>query len=146
MALFFTKNLYFRIKNFFMTPFFTQLVLSHASDNTTSRNIGGTDAWSVGTVPHLKFWGDRPPVPPKSPPMHSSALLLRSTFRWPSDLWTSDLHELSDSCTTYLVWLSGNHSPLPPGMPCPGEPTGHHQDVRTRQLALRPAHTLCQLS
>jgi len=30
-----------------MTPYFTQFVLSHASDNTTSRNIGGTDARAV---------------------------------------------------------------------------------------------------
>src|SRR6218665_182798 len=29
-------------------------------DNTTSQNIGGTDAWAV---PHLKFGGDRPPSP-----------------------------------------------------------------------------------
>ena len=43
-----------------MTPFFTLFVLSRASDNTTSQNIGGTDAWAV---PHLTFWGDRPPVP-----------------------------------------------------------------------------------
>jgi len=41
-----------------MTPFFNQFALSHASDNTTSRNIGGTDA---GTVPHLKFGGDHLP-------------------------------------------------------------------------------------
>src|SRR6218665_140184 len=27
----------------------------------TSLNIGGTNAWAV---PHLKFWGDRPPSPP----------------------------------------------------------------------------------
>jgi len=27
-----------------MTPFFIHFVLSHASDNTTSRNIGETDA------------------------------------------------------------------------------------------------------
>ena len=66
MALFFTKNLYFRTRNSFMTPFLTQFVLSHASDNTTSRNIGGTDAWGV---PHLTFLGDRPPVLPKSLPM-----------------------------------------------------------------------------
>ena len=39
--------------------FFTQFVLSHASDNTTSQNIGGTDAWAV---PHLKFRA-HPPVP-----------------------------------------------------------------------------------
>jgi len=44
-----------------MTPFFTQFVLSHASDNTTSQNIGETDAW---VVPHLKFWRDRPPSSP----------------------------------------------------------------------------------
>jgi len=68
MVLFFTKNLYFRSKNSFMTPFFTQFVLSHASDNTTSRNIGGTGAWAVPTT---NFGGDRPP---KSPPMHPSAL------------------------------------------------------------------------
>ena len=41
-------------KNFFMTPFFTLFVFSRASDNTTSENIGGTDAWAV---PHLKFLG-----------------------------------------------------------------------------------------
>src|SRR6218665_3239021 len=42
-------------------------MLSRASDNTTSPNIGGTDAWAV---PHLKFfWGDRPPSPPRSPPL-----------------------------------------------------------------------------
>jgi len=34
-------------------------MFSHASNNTTSPNIGGTDAWAV---PHLKFWGDRPQV------------------------------------------------------------------------------------
>jgi len=48
-----------------MTLFYS-FVLSHASNNTTSQNIGGTDAW---TVPHLKFWRDRPSSPPKSPPM-----------------------------------------------------------------------------
>ena len=31
-----------------------------ASDNTTSQNIGGTDAWAV---PNLKFWGTRSPSP-----------------------------------------------------------------------------------
>src|SRR6218665_1713092 len=32
--------------------FFTLFILSRASDNTTSQNIGGTDAWAV---PHLKL-------------------------------------------------------------------------------------------
>src|SRR6218665_82910 len=42
-------------------PFFTLFILSRTSDNTTSQNIGGTNAWAV---PHLKFGGDRPPSPP----------------------------------------------------------------------------------
>ena len=59
----------FQNKKFFRYTFFTQFVLSHASDNTTSPNIGVTDTWAV---PHLTFfWGDRPPVLPKSPPMRS---------------------------------------------------------------------------
>ena len=45
----------------FMTPFFTLFVLSHASDNAASQNIGETDAWAVS---HLKFWGDSPPRSP----------------------------------------------------------------------------------
>src|SRR6218665_1164912 len=43
------------------TQFFTLFMLSRTSDNTTSQNIGGTNAWAS---PHLKFWGDRPPQPP----------------------------------------------------------------------------------
>jgi len=51
----------------FMTPFFTLFVLSRASDNTTSQNIEGTDAWAV---PHLTFLGGTvPPVLPRSPPL-----------------------------------------------------------------------------
>ena len=60
MTLFFTNNLYLRTKNSFITLFFNQFVLCHASNNTISPNIGRTDAW---TVPHLKFWGNRPPIP-----------------------------------------------------------------------------------
>src|SRR6218665_3416902 len=44
-------------KNSLMTPLFNLFVLSRASDNTTSQNIGGTDA-------NLKFFGGTvPPVP-----------------------------------------------------------------------------------
>src|SRR6218665_1593145 len=55
-------------KNSFMTPFFNLFVLSRASDNTTSQNIGGR---MHGPFPHLKFFGDRPPVSPtcRSPPL-----------------------------------------------------------------------------
>ena len=57
------KNLYFR-RNSMMTPFLlnsyfrthsTTLLLKIV--NTTSQNIGGTDAWAV---PHLKFGGPFP--------------------------------------------------------------------------------------
>src|SRR6218665_525800 len=34
-------------------------ILSHASSNTTSRNIGRTDTWAV---PHLKFWEGPSPL------------------------------------------------------------------------------------
>src|SRR6218665_4076534 len=43
------------------TPFFTLLILSRASDNTTSLNIG--EGPMHGPSPHLKFGGP----PPQSP-------------------------------------------------------------------------------
>src|SRR6218665_2010557 len=57
------KNHYFRKEFLDKTNFFTLFVLSRASDNTTSLNIGGTNAWAVL---HLKFWRDRSPVLPRS--------------------------------------------------------------------------------
>ena len=58
----------FTMLNVVYDPFLTrktffysvQFILSHASDNTTYQNIGGTNAWAV---PHLKVWGTVPPVP-----------------------------------------------------------------------------------
>ena len=47
--------------------FNTLFVLSRASNNTTSQNIGGR---MHGPYPHLNFFGGRPPVPFRSPPMH----------------------------------------------------------------------------
>src|SRR6218665_3094280 len=39
------------------------------------------------------------------------------------------------------VWGPGNHPPFPSGVPCPGGPPGRPRpDMRTQQLALRPAH------
>src|SRR6218665_1053887 len=61
-------------------PFFTLFILSRTSDNTTSPNIGGTNAWAV---PHLKIWGDRPPQSP---------LGLRPWLYWQMD-------ERKDKCT-----------------------------------------------
>src|SRR6218665_883745 len=60
------KPLYFR-KNSFMTPFFTLFVLSRASDNTSSQNIGGYGC--MGRPPPQIFWGTVTPVPPMSPPL-----------------------------------------------------------------------------
>src|SRR6218665_1014799 len=45
-----------------MTPLFYSVVLSHASDNTTSRNIGRTDIWVVPP----QILGDLPPSAPLS--------------------------------------------------------------------------------
>src|SRR6218665_3776164 len=47
-------------------PFFTLFILSLTSDNTTSQNIGGTNAWAV---PTSNFGGTVPSVPPRSPPL-----------------------------------------------------------------------------
>src|SRR6218665_2448802 len=68
MILFLTKNLYFtnNKKILHLILFYCHFVLSHASLNTTSTNIRGTDAWAV---PHLKFFGEPSPSSPKSPPM-----------------------------------------------------------------------------
>jgi len=54
-----------------MTALFTLFILSRASGNTrpTSQNIGGMYAWAV---PRLKFWGDRPLSPPRSPTLNES--------------------------------------------------------------------------
>src|SRR6218665_1531141 len=48
------------------TPLFTLFILSRTSYNTTSQNIGGP---RHGPSPHLKFGEDRPPSPPRSPPL-----------------------------------------------------------------------------
>src|SRR6218665_2283365 len=50
----------FQKKNVLLDPFLGQSVLSHASNNTTSRNIGRTNAWAV---PTSNFGGDHPQSP-----------------------------------------------------------------------------------
>src|SRR6218665_3399998 len=47
--------------------FFTLFILSRVSENTTSQNIGGTNAWAV--PPPQISWGTSPSVPPRSPPL-----------------------------------------------------------------------------
>src|SRR6218665_2474 len=56
---FLTRTTAISEKILYDTFFFTLFVLSRTSDNTTSQNIGGTDAWAV---PHLKFLGRPSPV------------------------------------------------------------------------------------
>ena len=54
------KNFYFRTKISSLTPF-CQFVLCYASNNTTSREIGRTDAWAV--PPPQIFGGPFPQFP-----------------------------------------------------------------------------------
>src|SRR6218665_2301851 len=49
------------------TQFFTLFMLSRTSDNTTSQNIGGTNAWAVH-LPQI-LGGTVPPSHPRSPPL-----------------------------------------------------------------------------
>ena len=65
--------------------FFTLFILSRASDNTTSPNIGGTDAWAV---PPPEILRDRPPKV-STPACNRSTLqcqLHRQNFRFNSDI------------------------------------------------------------
>ena len=48
------KPLFHKRDPLYHTFFFTLFVFSRASDNTTSQNIGGKDAWAI---PLLKFGG-----------------------------------------------------------------------------------------
>jgi len=42
-----TKNFYFTARRSFWKPYFSQFLLCLTSNNSSSRNIGGTDAWAV---------------------------------------------------------------------------------------------------
>src|SRR6218665_3402375 len=64
--LFFTRKTTISEKNSLIRPFFTLFLLTRASDNTTFLNIGGP---MHGPTPTSNFWGDRPPSPPRSPPL-----------------------------------------------------------------------------
>src|SRR6218665_3317306 len=50
------------------TQFFTLFMLSRTSDNTTSQNIGGTNAWAV-PPPQIFLGGPSPQSSPRSPPL-----------------------------------------------------------------------------
>src|SRR6218665_1306629 len=64
---FFTRKKHCFRKEFLDNTFLkTLFVLSRASDNTTSQNIGGTDRLHIGRPPTSHFLEDRPP---RSPPL-----------------------------------------------------------------------------
>ena len=63
---FFTTKSPISTKNSLTTPIFPLFKLSRPYHNTTSQNIGGP---MHGPSPHLKFFGGRPPSPPRSPPL-----------------------------------------------------------------------------
>ena len=52
------------------TFFFTIFILSRTSDNNTSQNIGGTNAWAVSPTSNF---GGTVPQPPRFPPLASCA-------------------------------------------------------------------------
>src|SRR6218665_3057790 len=66
------QKLLFHHPKFLLSTFFSHFLLYLTSNKSSSRNIEGTDAWPV---PHFKFLGDRPPAPPKSPPVMSTCAL-----------------------------------------------------------------------
>ena len=61
---FYTGKITISEKNFSIRQFFTLFILSHTSDNTTSLNIGGTNAWAVPTS-NLGGPSPRGPSPPQ---------------------------------------------------------------------------------
>src|SRR6218665_3006695 len=68
MTLFLTKILYFRTINSSMTPFLVSSYFATHPITLLLEIFGGPDAWDVPSPQILG--GDRPPVSPKSPPIH----------------------------------------------------------------------------
>src|SRR6218665_305935 len=65
--LFFTRKTTISEKNSFMTAFFYSVhTFARIPQHYFSKHWG-TDAWAV---PPPQIFGDRPPIPPRSPPLH----------------------------------------------------------------------------
>src|SRR6218665_949963 len=62
------KNHYFRKEFLDKTFFYSVRTFARIRQHYFSK-YWGTNAWAV---PHLKFWGDRPPSSPRSPPLRDS--------------------------------------------------------------------------
>src|SRR6218665_861646 len=78
MTIFFPENLYFTKNipsslNFLLeTPLFSQFVLCHAPNNTTTRNIVGTDAWAVPPPQSLGRSSTQSPLSLRPWPKHKN--------------------------------------------------------------------------
>src|SRR6218665_3360272 len=72
--LFLTKTVNFRQKYSSLTHFLSQFVLCLTSNNSTSQNIGGTDARAV---PPPQIWGTVPKSPPMPPIQFGYRLFLQ---------------------------------------------------------------------
>src|SRR6218665_877191 len=72
IALFLTRKTSISEEKVLHDSVFTQFVYFHTHPITLLLQI--LEGRIHGPSPHLKFWGDLPPVLPKSPPMHRSKI------------------------------------------------------------------------
>jgi len=127
---FFTRKTPVSENNFFITPFFTLFVLSHASDKHYFSKYWGTDAWAV---PTSIFWGDRPPSPPRSPPVETAIdnCLLNSYLCGFGYFWNVVF------ASTSRVWTGSADTPHPLSFRTVTPPFGCRASNRGRCITLR---------
>ena len=87
---------------------FSQFVLCLTFNNSTSQNIGGTDAWAVPPPQILR--GTVPPVLPKSPPMQPSKFLSSCALAF-SQLTCALQLNLIDYLASHITRIIFSYSP-----------------------------------
>ena len=106
--LFFTRKSTISEKNSLIAPFFTLFVLSRASNNTTSLNIGGNQY--MGRPPPQIFGEDRPPSSPRSPPLVGpSSEQTRDCLMWHNWHWCVCFVVLQHKLTIHQRDKDANH-------------------------------------
>src|SRR6218665_2057352 len=85
---FFTRKTHISENNSLITPFLLCSCFRTHPTNTTSQNIGGTDAWAV--LPPQSFLGTVPQSPYRSPPV-SRSLGRKGREEHGGDNWPSQL-------------------------------------------------------
>src|SRR6218665_3316475 len=138
---FFTRKTPISENNSLMTPF---LLCSHFRThptNSTSQNIGGTDAWAV---PTSNFWGPSPQAPPTSPPMppfiYLPPFLSPPTFRSvPPSRNLSSSFPLSLRSLPPVNSLAPTFSSLPHYAPSPLPVTSLPPSVSAPHTSLSPS-------